>query len=116
MVDLQPHVLGVLSMRHVTPTSRLTSTGVSGVYANFMISPSFKIEKLILMLGSYKFFTVWPRTYHGWWMNMRIFKFPIDDANCKGTIWIQSPRMKRTKAQRATNNEFVESGLETEFQ
>ena len=44
-------------MGHMTPTSRLTPTGVS---ANFIVPPSFKIEKLMLTLGSHRFFTVWP--------------------------------------------------------
>ena len=43
-----------------------------------------------------------------------VFIFNI--AICKDPIWTHSPRMRRTKAQRAQNNEFVESGLETEYQ
>ena len=62
-------------MGHMTPTSRMTPTCMGGVYTKFTISPSFKIKKLILTLGSHKFFMVWPRTYLGW-MNSRMFKFP----------------------------------------
>ena len=43
-----------------------------------------------------------------------VFIFNI--AIRKDPIWTQNPRMRRTKAQRAQNNEFVESGLETEYQ
>ena len=59
MIYLQLHVLGVFSMGHMTPTSRMTPTCMSGVYTNFTISPSFKIKELILPLGSHRFFTVW---------------------------------------------------------
>ena len=40
----------------------------------------------------------------------------INKANCNGTFWFPSPKMKRTKAQRAQYNEFVESGLDYGFQ
>jgi len=43
-----------------------------------------------------------------------MFKFPIDGANCKDTIWSQSPKEK-PMAQRAQNNEFVDSGFETKL-
>jgi len=52
-------------MGYMTPTSRLTPTRMGGVYTNLTISLSFKIKKLILMLGSHRYFTVWPWTYHG---------------------------------------------------
>jgi len=42
-------------------------------------------------------------------MNSRIFKFPTDGANFKGTFWFLGPKSKRTKAQRAQHYEFVDS-------
>jgi len=75
----------------MTPTSRMTPTCMSGVYTNFTVSPSFKIKELILTLGSYRFFMVWPWTCHDW-TSSRMFKFPTDGVNFMG--WICSPKPK----------------------
>ena len=52
MVYLQLHVRGILFIRHVTPTSRMTPTSVGGMYPNFTVPPLFKIKKLVLTLGT----------------------------------------------------------------
>jgi len=91
VVYLQLHVPGVFSMGHMTPSSRMTPTCMGGVHTNLAVSPSFKIKKLILTLGSHRFFTMWPWTYHVWTMNSRMFKFLTDGANCKGMFGSQSP-------------------------
>jgi len=49
-------------------------------------------------------------------MKLYIYIYIIFYNNCVDTDWTQSPKMKRTKAQRVQNNEFVESGLKTEPQ
>ena len=48
----------MFSMRYVTLTSRLAPTSMSGMYTNFTIPPSFKIEELVLTLGPNKLFLV----------------------------------------------------------
>ena len=86
------------------------------VYTNLAVSPSLKIKKLILMLGSHRFFMVWPKTYHGWVMNSRMFEISHKWRQFIRARFAPKAQVKWTKAQRAQNNEFVESGLEIEFQ
>jgi len=45
-------------MRDVTPTSRLAPTSLSSMYTNFTISPTFKVEEMILVLGTNRFFLI----------------------------------------------------------
>ena len=60
MIYLQLQASGILPMRHMAPTSRMTPTSMSYVYTNFTIFPWLKIKKMILALRSHRFLLVWP--------------------------------------------------------
>ena len=66
MVYLQFEVPSFFPMRNMAPSFKVTPTSVVRVHANFVISPSFKVNKLVLMLRSHRFFSIWSRTHHGW--------------------------------------------------
>jgi len=66
MINLQLKGFGILLMRKVAPISGLTPTSMGGMHTNLPIPSALKINKMILMLGPYRFLQIWTWTYHGW--------------------------------------------------
>ena len=53
-------------MGDVTPTTRMASASVCGVYINLVVPSPLKINKMILTLGTNRLLSIWPRAYHNW--------------------------------------------------
>lgn len=49
-------------MQDMAPNSGVTPTGVSRVHTYFMISHSFQIKEIVLVLRPYRLFLIWPYT------------------------------------------------------
>ena len=55
MVNLPLHGFVVLFLRDVTSNLNVTSANICGVYATFLVSPTFNVKEVILLLGTYGF-------------------------------------------------------------
>ena len=111
-INLLLHVFGILLMRDVAFTPRLTLTGVGRMHTS--LSVPFRSR-------SRKWSWRWDPIDSAWcgskptiilcWIHYNT-NLPTNGANCKDHIWLLSPKGGWTSAQRAQNNEFVENGLE----
>ena len=85
MIYLQLQESGILSMRHMALTPRMTPTGMRCVHTNFMISHLFKIKKNDLDVAI-------PQILLGlalnpsWLNKLKSVQFPTNDTNCKDPI------------------------------
>ena len=60
VVNLQLQASGILLVRDVAPASRLALASMRGVHTNLTVPPSFKVEELVLVLGSDRFLSFLP--------------------------------------------------------
>ena len=51
-VNLQLHASSILFMRDATPISRQAPTSMGGMHINLLVPSPFKVEKLVLTLGT----------------------------------------------------------------
>ena len=64
VINLLLHVSGILVMRDVALTPKLTLMGVGSVHTSLPVPFSFKITKVILTLRPHRLCLVWTWTYH----------------------------------------------------
>ena len=58
MINLQLQSPNIFPMRNVTRISGLALTSVGGMHTHIMVLSSFKIDKVIFMLGPHRFYLV----------------------------------------------------------
>ena len=60
VVNLQLQASGILLVRDVAPALRLALASMRGVHTNLTVPPPFKVEELVLVLGSDRFLSFLP--------------------------------------------------------
>ena len=64
VINLLLHVSGILFLRDMTFTLRLTLIDMGSMYTSLSVSPSLKFTEMILTLRPYGFCLVWTLTHH----------------------------------------------------
>ena len=110
-INLLLYGFGVLFMREMATTSRMAFAGVGSTHAPLPVPSMFEVNKMVLLLGSPRFCLVWIWTYHSWKPNsLTLQDFPRT-APIVRTKFGTQPKIEWSEAQKAQNNEFIESGL-----
>jgi len=69
MINLLLLGFGIFLMREVATTPRMAPTSMGSMHTPLPVPSSLKVDKMIFMLGPYRFCLVWTWTYHSWMSN-----------------------------------------------